>query len=139
MTVHGMNTVNQPIDVSEQPFRPAIETVLDLPVAPSVNETRKLHKPGLGLLAKWKQRAGMHLMANGQYRRAIKEVARFEIEIVLNETMCRCDADNILKNTIDYLRELKLIVNDSPRHMRKLTVTWGEAPSGMRVIIKPVE
>ena len=42
-------------------------------------------------------------------------------------------------NTIDYLRELKLIVNDSPKHMRKLTVSWGEAPSGMRVIVRPCE
>jgi len=126
-------------DVSTQPFRPALESILDLPVSPSVNETRKLHRPGLRRLAEWKRQAGMHLMANGQYRKAIKDVDRFEIEVVLNEKLCRCDGDNILKNTIDYLRELKLIVNDSPKHMRKLTVSWGEAPSGMRIIIRPVE
>jgi Holliday junction resolvase RusA-like endonuclease len=127
------------VDVSEQPFRPAIETVLDLPVAPSVNETRKVHLAGLRKLAEWKRQAGMGLMANGQYRAALKDVPRFEIEIILNEKTCRLDADNVLKNTIDYLRELKLIVNDAPKNMRSLLVRWGEAPKGMRVIIRPCE
>ena len=126
-------------DVSTQPFRPALETVLDLYVAPSVNETRRINRAAMRKVADWKKRCGMLLIASGQYRKAIKEVSRFEIEIILNEKLCRLDGDNLIKETVDYLRDLKLIVNDSPKHMRKLTVSWGEAPSGMRVIVRPCE
>ncbi len=126
-------------DVSEQPFRPPLDTVLDVPVPPSVNSTRRVNKAGLRELSHWKKRAGMMLIASGQYRRATKDTARFEVTIVLCETLCRLDLDNTVKHAIDYLRELRVVTNDGPKQMRKVTIEWGLAPAGCRIIVRPCE
>lgn len=137
-----MRAVTQPFnppDVAEQPFAPPADTVLDVPVPPSVNRTRSVNWAGARDAAAWRKRAGMMLMASGQYRRAQKKIARFEVKIVLCETLCRLDLDNTAKHAIDYLRHLGIITNDSPQQMRRVTIEWGLAPAGCRLIVRPCE
>ena len=127
------------ISMADAPFHCPPDTVLDVPVPPSVNRTRSVNWAGMRETTAWRKRAGMMLMASGQYRRAQKKIPRFEIKIVLCETLCRLDLDNTAKHAIDYLRHLGIITNDAPQNMRRVTVEWGLAPAGCRITVKPCE
>lgn len=127
------------LTMADPPFACPPDTVLDVPVPPSVNKTRRVNFAGVRDLGAWKKRADMMLMASGQYRRAQKDIARFEVTIVLCETLCRLDLDNTVKHAIDYLRQLGIVMNDSPKHMRRVVIEWGLAPAGCRIIVRPVE
>lgn len=122
----------------DPPFAVAPDIVLDIPVPPSVNKTRKLNKAALGEIDDWKAQADRHLMASGQFR-AAKRIAigeRFELTIILDEQQCDLDADNPIKCAVDYLKRIELIKDDDKRYMRGLHVLWGEAPSGCRLILR---
>lgn len=125
--------------MTDAPFHCPPDTMLDVPVPPSVNSTRRVNKAGLRELSQWKKRAGMMLIASGQFRRAHKGLDRFEVTIVLCETLCRLDLDNTVKHAIDYLRELRIVTNDGPKQMRKVTIAWGLAPAGCRITVRPCE
>lgn len=125
--------------VAKQPFRPQIETVLDIPVPPSVNSTRRIDYRSVSAVNKWKKLADETLWANGQFRAAQKGIQRFELHILLDEKKCRLDQDNGVKALVDYLRRLGIIVNDSKKHWRRTVIEWGSAPEGCRVTIKPLE
>lgn len=129
-----------PPDVSDAPFRPDLrETVLDVPVPPSVNEVRRVNWTGHRKYVAWKADAGKHLMANGQYRRAQKDIPRYELTIILNERLCRFDQDNPAKAASDFLKSINIIVDDAPQHCRRTVIEWGDdetAPEGCRLIIR---
>lgn len=125
--------------VAELPFRPQIETILDLPVPPSVNRTRRIDYRSVGKVNEWKKLADETLWASGQFRAAQKGIERFELHITLDEKKCRLDQDNGVKALVDYLRRLGIIVNDSKKHWRKTVIEWGSAPTGCRVTVKPLE
>ncbi len=125
--------------MADAPFHCPPDTVLDVPVPPSVNRTRSVNWVGAREAKAWRERAGMMLMASGQYRRAQKQISRFEVKIVLCETLCRLDLDNTAKHAIDYLRHLGIITNDAPAQMRRVTIEWGLAPAGCRLIVRPCE
>lgn len=125
--------------LADAPFHCPPDTVLDVPVPPSVNRTRSVNWAGACDVKAWQKRAGMMLMASGQYRRAQKSIPRFEIKIVLCETLCRLDLDNASKHAIDFLRHLGIITNDGPKQMRRVTIEWGLAPAGCRLIVRPCE
>lgn len=127
------------LDTRDPPFLPAIETVLDIPVPPSVNRTRKINYAALGQIAAWRKHADVLLMASGQLRGAIVNIPRYELEIILDEAKCRIDPDNVLKAAIDYLRRIEVIQDDSPKHARKITVRWGKVEAGCRLIVTPLE
>ncbi|SRR5258708_1119766 len=110
--------------------------VLDLPVPPSINRTRKLDLRNLAKLNAWKSAADNLLLAQ-RYR--VQTAERFELHITLSEAHTKADMDNVLKNLIDYLRRIEAIRDDSPRHLRKLTIEWGSAPEGVRVIVMPLD
>ena len=116
------------------------DTVLDIPVPPSVNKTRRVNWAARKDVEAWQIHADKTLMANGQYRKAKKHpiADRFELTVILNEKTCGQDADNPLKGIIDYLRRIKLIRDDSKKYLRKITVEWGTAPTGCRLILKAV-
>lgn len=122
----------------DRPFGCPPDTVLDIPVPPSVNATRTLNKAALRKVDAWKASADKRLMASGQYRAAKCTPVgdRFEVKIILCETKCKLDADNPAKAAIDYLRRIELIPDDSPKHMRRLVIEWGEAPEGCRIILR---
>ena len=113
------------------------EIVLDIPTPPSVNVTRRHNSVGWAKLEQWKVAADKALMASGQYRAARRgpPLGAFEIEITLDVT-CRLDLDNPIKSAIDYLRRIELIRDDSQKYLRKLTVTWGYAPAGARIVLR---
>jgi Holliday junction resolvase RusA-like endonuclease len=111
-------------------------SVLDIPVPPSVNRTRRIDRASISIQEAWEHQCDMWLMASGQYRSAEKLRCPFDLEVILNETMCRRDPDNVLKAPIDYLRRVELIPNDNPTYFRRLVVEWGDAPRGCRLILK---
>ena len=123
----------------DRPFAPPLDVVLDVPVPPSVNRTRKVHWAGHRKYEAWKRNAGFHLLANGQYR-ASKQIRlhRYELTVILNEAMCRLDPDNTIKAACDFLKGLEVIADDSPQQARKITIEWGDAPDGCRLIVRPV-
>lgn len=124
--------------MADPPFACPPDTVIDVTVPPSVNRTRKVHWKGQKKIQAWKKNADMTLIASGQFRKAQKGIGRYELTIILNEDLCRADPDNVLKVPIDYLRALGILTNDSPRYARRTVIEWGDAPLGMRLIIKPL-
>lgn len=130
------------VDVSNPPFalptdRELITNVLDLPVPPSVNQSRRIDWKGRARHKKWIGRAEMMLMAaRGRTESPLRKImGRFEVRVVLSEAHTRIDADNGLKALIDFLRHADLIVDDSQKYMRRLVVEWGMAPTGCRVTL----
>lgn len=128
------------ISVIDRPFAPPLEAVLDIPVPPSVNDTRKIDRASLRKVDRWKTQADRVLMASGQYREAKRNAmpGPFELTITLCEAKCALDADNPIKAAIDYLRRIELIRDDAPRYMRRLVIEWGHAPRGCRLHLRSV-
>ena len=115
--------------------------VLDLPVPPSVNETRRLNKRALRTVEKWERHADFFVLAAKRRpvdRLRLERIPRFDLTITLSEDHCKMDLDNCCKVLIDYLRRIELIANDAPKNMRRLVVEWGEAPEGVRVEVTPL-
>jgi Holliday junction resolvase RusA-like endonuclease len=114
--------------------QPIIYT-LDLPVPPSVNRSRKVHWRGQARRAQWKSAADALVLAHARGRRATIE-GPFEATVTLSESATRMDLDNAVKSLIDYAREIELIRDDGPKHMRRLVVQWGDAPEGCRLVLR---
>ena len=115
---------------------------LDLPPPISVNRLRRIDWSSEVRSSAWKDQANRHvLMAKRRPDNPVKieRIERFEITIVLDENQNGIDLDNGIKGVIDYLCLIEVIAGDAPRHMRKLTVEWGEAPEGCRITITPLE
>lgn len=127
-------------DMSDRPFGCPPDIVLDIPIPPSVNSLRKVDWRAMGRYNAWKSQADMALLASGQYasQKGLAPIVRFELSVILDES-CRCDADNVLKAAIDYLRRIDFILDDGPKNMRKITVEWGTAPAGCRLILRGAE
>mgnify|MGYP001607902233 CR=1 FL=1 len=126
-------------DLTDRPFGCPPDIVLDIPLPPSVNRTRKIDYAAAAEVEDWKRRTDLVLMAHGQYRAAKKAALdRFEITIILSEQDCPLDLDNPIKAAIDYLRRIELIKNDDKRYMRRIVVEWGEAPEGCRLVLRGV-
>jgi Holliday junction resolvase RusA-like endonuclease len=126
---------------ADPPFAVAPDVVLDLPPPISVNVLRKINWREHKRASIWRDMADRYLLAakcRSENPVKLNSIKRFEIEIVLNEDLVRVDCDNTLKLLVDYLRHRNLIEDDSPKHMRKLTVSFGHAPAGARVTIKSI-
>lgn len=126
---------------ADPPFAVPPDIILDLPVPPSVNRTRRVDWSAVRTMKAWSNVADAYVLAaKGRSNSPLKliRVARFELIVTLDERQTRIDLDNGLKSLIDYLRRIQLIEDDSPKHLRKLTVTWGTAPMGCRVTIRPL-
>lgn len=118
---------------------PIADVVLDLPAPPSVNRTRKVDWAGNRVFKRWVAACTPFVLeAKRRPVDPIKftRIRRFELIIALSEDHTKVDLDNSLKVLIDYLRCIELIEDDGPEYMRKLTVTWGEAPHGCRVTVR---
>ncbi len=133
-----MNIIADRSTFIDRPFGAPLDTILDIPVPLSVNRTRKVNYAAMSAVKNWKASADAMVMASGQYktaRRFRRPEKPCEIKIILCEKRCKLDPDNPIKNAIDYLRALELIENDTGKHVRKITVEWGAAPQGCRIII----
>jgi Holliday junction resolvase RusA-like endonuclease len=108
-------------------------SILDIPVPPSVNTTRRINRAAQGIHSAWEHQCDVILMASGQFRAATKFPGPFELDITLDEQECGKDLDNPTKHAVDYLRRIELITDDSPQYFRRLTVQWGDAPKGCRL------
>jgi hypothetical protein len=120
--------------MADAPFHAPPDVVLDLPPPVSVNKTRRIDWGGMKRAKNWRKVANGYLM---MVRQRPTRIPRFEILIVLDEATVACDADNSAKMVIDYLRLIEIIEDDSPKHMRKVTIEWGHAPLGCRVTVRP--
>jgi Holliday junction resolvase RusA-like endonuclease len=130
------------VDTSDRPFalpnRELITTVIDVPVPPSVNSTRRVNWRSHVKVSAWHKSAdNMMMFVPKAQRRPVP--GKFELLITMSEQHCRLDLDNGLKCLIDYLRRIELITNDSPKYLRRLVVEWchpAVAPQGVRVTIQ---
>lgn len=125
------------LDTVDRPFAPAIEAVLHLPPPPSVNRTRKVDWKGQRKLDAWKDRADELVMVAGGLRKFPKMPDKFEAHIMLDNSLT-LDADNSCKAILDYAKRLTLIKDDSPKYLRKLTVQWGDVPSGCQLTLRSI-
>lgn len=124
----------------DPPFAAPPDIVLDLPVPPSVNRTRRIDKSALGEIESWHRHAdGLTTMAWAGGRRPKTVLDRFEVTIVLSESIAELDLDNSAKLLIDYARRMGLVADDGKRHMRGVHIVWGDAPEGCKLILKPCE
>src|SRR5437868_8210083 len=105
---------------ADPPFAVAPDIVLDLPIPPSVNRTRRIDWKSVRTMTAWSNVANAYVLAaKGRTISPLKlsRVSRFELLIVLCEHKAKIDLDNGLKALIDYLRKIELIEDDSPKHM----------------------
>jgi Holliday junction resolvase RusA-like endonuclease len=109
--------------------------ILDLPTPPSVNRTRRINWSAMPSMVAWIDAADK-LALYQHYKRPEPPIDRYELLITLAEG-CRLDADNALKSTIDYLKRIEAVIDDGPKHMRRIVVEFGEAPHGCRVEVRP--
>lgn len=126
---------------SDPPFAVAPDVVIDLPPPVSVNKLRRVDWANQGAVRKWRAEAnGLLLVAKRRPADPLRfhTVDRFELAIVLDENRVKTDADNCAKILIDYLCTIGVIIDDAPKHMRKVTIEWGYAPEGCRVTVKPL-
>lgn len=115
------------------------DVVLDLPPPISVNKLRRIDWANQRAVRRWRDEAnGLLLVAKRRPTDPLRftTVDRFELGIVLDESRVKTDADNCAKILIDYLCTIGVIIDDAPKHMRKVTIEWGEAPEGCRVIVR---
>jgi Holliday junction resolvase RusA-like endonuclease len=131
------------MNMVDRPFAPPIDIELDLPAPPSVNLTRRVDWKQRAGHNKWERAADASFLAAKcrEYHplRGESIPAAFELTVILSERHTKMDLDNCLKSLIDWLRRVDLIIDDSPKYMRRLVVEWGNAPQGCRVILKPRE
>lgn len=118
------------------------DIVIDLPRPISVNKLRRINWAAHKRAQDWREVANGYLMlAKTRKENPVRfdRIETFELTIVLDEKRVFIDLDNTLKLLIDYLRHVNIVKDDSPKHMRKLTVEWGEASLGARITIKRLD
>jgi hypothetical protein len=113
------------------------DIVLDLPVPPSVNRTRKIHWRGNKKLTDWHDKTDTFILFWKQRNRLPETpIERFELHVIGPEQ--GCDFDN-LKAVADYLKRIEVIADDSRRHMCRLVFEVGDVPVGqLRVTVRPI-
>jgi Holliday junction resolvase RusA-like endonuclease len=127
---------------ADPPFACPPDVVIDLPAPISVNAVRRVDWSSMARTSQWKGAADAYIY-QAKCRRdnplKLENIQRFEITITFDENQTGIDLDNGVKGILDYLVDREVIEDDGPKHMRKLTVTWGEAPEGTRVTVRPCE
>lgn len=113
--------------------------VLDLPPPLSVNRTRKIDWASKPMRDAWTQAAhALTMVAWAGGKRPKTIYGQFEAIITLPEGS-RIDLDNNCKQVIDYARSLGLIIDDSPKYLRRLVVEFGDVPEGARLVLRPMK
>jgi hypothetical protein len=126
---------------TDPPFACPPDIVIDLPVPPSVNKLRKADWAAFQLGREWIRAADAYVFAaKCRHDNPLKlaRIPRYELVVVIDEHQTGMDLDNGLKALIDYLVRVQVLENDAKKNLRKLTVEWGHAPHGVRVIVKPM-
>ena len=110
---------------------------LDLPAPLSTNRRRKIDWASEPDHARWIKNADAHVLLAKSQGLKLERIKRFEVEIIVDETI-KLDLDNNIKSLVDFLRRVNLIHDDNPKCMRKLTIVWGYVPSGIRIRVTPL-
>lgn len=114
--------------------------VIDLPIPTSTNRIWRAHKAGKTRVSMspqylaWKKEADALTMASGVFRGLKTIRGKFEAVIIIRR--CAGDLDNRAKGVLDWLQSRCVVENDM--HCERLTLAWGEAPTGCRVTVRPV-
>lgn len=132
--VPGCTTI---VDTSAPPFAlPYI--VLDLPPPISVNRIWRKTKAGIVksvAYQSWIKRADAMLLEFGQLKGVRPIAGKFTAFILVKRS--NLDLDNNSKSVLDFLQSRNFIVND--RFCEELTLRWGDAPTGCRVMVRPCQ
>lgn len=121
-----------------QASRFATNITIDLPCPPSVNRIWRANRAGPKRVSiskeyeTWKRRADALTLSTGQFRGLKMVKGPFEAEIILKRV--RGDLDNRTKGVLDWLQSRGVIVDD--KFCERLTVSWGDAPTGCRVTVR---
>jgi crossover junction endodeoxyribonuclease RusA len=111
------------------------EIVLDLPFPVSTN---RLWRANRGRVHRskayiaWTEAADATVMASRQFPKK-KIHGPFTAQIILNPAFGRGDADNHAKAPLDWCVSRGFVGDD--RDCRRLTIEWGEAEHGCRLIL----
>lgn len=123
---------------ADPPFAVAPDIEVHLPRPPSVNRIWRSNKSGNGRVSispeykAWKAHADILAISMGAFRGVKKIQGAFEAHIILQRG--RGDLDNRIKGVLDWAQSRELVRNDSD--CIKLTVEYGDAPHGCRLILR---
>lgn len=112
--------------------------IIDLPTPPSVNRIWRANKAGSNKVSKskeyvsWLRSADALALSTGQFRGLKTIIGPFEAHIVIKRI--RGDLDNRAKGVLDWLQSRAVIADD--KFCEKLTMEWGDAPTGTRVTLR---
>ena len=118
------------------PFGLPPDIELHLPAPLSVNATRRVNWAALSRIAKWRKEADVLFLSVKRQLAGRKILGRYEAIVTLNENN-RLDIDNGVKGILDLARHYDLVEDDSPKYLRKLTVKFGDAPYGAKLVLRP--
>ena len=110
--------------------------IVDLPAPISVNRLWRASKSSViksTAYVAWIKRADELVLSMGQLRGIKTICGPFSALIVVKRS--NLDIDNNSKCVLDYLQSRTFIEND--KHCERLTIEWGEAPTGCRAFLKP--
>lgn len=121
------------------------DIVIDLPPPISVNRLRRIDWSATSGTKSWRRKAD-NLILEAKRRKINRlvwnpdePIQKFEITLTFDEKERSPDLDNCCKGILDYLCTIEILKDDGPKYMRRLVVEWGDAPTGCRVIVKPLE
>lgn len=127
-------------DFVDRPFGCPPDIEIDLPYPPSVNRIWRANKAGSKRVSispeydQWRGAADRLAIALGSCKGVRKIMGKFEATIILKRQAG--DLDNRIKGVLDWAQSRELIADD--KHCERLTVEWGEAPYGCRLILRAV-
>jgi Holliday junction resolvase RusA-like endonuclease len=126
------------LQVVAQAERFATSITIDLPCPPSVNRIWRANRAGPKRVSiskeyeSWKRSADALALSTGQFRGLKMVKGPFEAEIIIKRV--RGDLDNRTKGVLDWLQSRGVIVDD--KFCERLTISWGDAPTGCRVTVR---
>lgn len=107
---------------------------LDLPLPLSVNRSRKIDWAAKRAHDNWVKLSNALVMRAGTRWHSI--LGPWEAHITISP-ISRQDLDNCIKVLVDYLVRIKVVTGDGPDYLKKLTIEFGAAPEGARVVLTP--
>lgn len=131
------NVTDEDLELIDRALAPRqSECTLDVPVPPSTNKIRRIDWANHRKHQEWRDDAGWALKFSGQWRRRLQGLKRYTLEIILDESQVATDPDNVAKSCSDLLKTIGVIVDDGPKNARQILIRWGEAPRGIRLIVR---
>jgi hypothetical protein len=115
----------------------ANQIVLDLPIPPSVNRTRRVDWQGHKQVKEFYTRSDLFLSAHDRDapRKTRIITGPYQLTIAIPETLSGIDLDNHCKTLIDYLVSREFVAGDDKQHLRRLVVEWAFETVACRITI----